>query len=578
MKRIGAREMLEGLFRVVRKAGFLSLPFILSAVMLTVIQEPFGADWLAWVAVVPFILVCSPKQELAPLLAVSYAVGAIYWLGNLYYLGPVTQWGWAAFSLYTALLWPALVLAIRYCRKRHVPLFIAAAVLFVGAERLQGLLLGGFFWRMLGHSQYQRTEIIQIADIFGAEGVSFLVAIVNGAIADVVIAGVRKKLVRLWPTVAVVAAVGGILGTVAYGRWRIRQSEEMISMGPVAASVQSDIPQSVKESENAENGADIMSDLLKESREAGKAGAELTAWPETMVQASLDRRILRVCSDANHPYRVFDEVLQNHARQTGYLLVGAYGGRPEITEKGEIVYAATYNSAFLYQPDGHQAFEQYNKIHLVPFGEVVPFRKSWPWLYRQLMRFTPYDHEYSLDYGTDYTVFEMFTNREGNEQRYKFGVLICYEGTIPNIARRLVKPVNGKKGVDFLVNISNDGWFVGFEDGKPHPSAELVQHAVVTAFRAVENRVSVVRSVNTGISCLIDPLGRIHNGFLAGSLPEKALERKGMAGWFVDNIPVDKRVALFTVLGPWLGICSVAGFAAALAAPLAERFFRKKKT
>jgi apolipoprotein N-acyltransferase len=431
---------------------------------------------------------------------------------------------------------------------------------------------------MLGHSQYQRTAIIQIADIFGAEGVSFLVAMVNGAIADLVIAGGRKKLVRLWPAVAVVVAVCGVLGAVAYGRWRIKQSDEMISMGPVAASVQSNVPQSVKELENAESDVEIMLGLLTESREAANAGPELTVWPETMVQASLDRRILRVLSDPNHTYRVFDEVLQNHARQTGYLLVGAYGGRPEITEKGDIQYAARYNSAFLYQPDGHQAFEQYNKIHLVPFGEVVPFRKSWPWLYRQLMRFTPYNYEYSLDYGTDYTAFEMFTKRDGDEQRYRFGVLICYEGTIPNIARRLAKPVDGKKGVDFLVNISNDGWFVQYEDGKPQPSAELAQHAVVTAFRAVENRVSIVRSVNTGISCLIDPLGRIHNGFLAGNLPEKALERKGMAGWFVDKIPVDKRVALFTVWGPWLGICCAVGLAAALAAPLAERFFRKKKT
>jgi apolipoprotein N-acyltransferase len=284
---------------------------------------------------------------------------------------------------------------------------------------------------------------------------------------------------------------------------------------------------------------------------------------------------LRVINDPNHVYRVFDMVLKEHARKAGYLLVGAYGGRPELDPNENIYYASKYNSAFLYGPDGQQALEQYNKIHLVPFGEVVPFKKNFPWLYRQLMRFTPYDYEYSLDYGTDFTVFQMRTN-SGDEQTRRFAVMICYEGTMPNIARRFCRASDGRKGVDLLLNISNDGWFVKFEDGKVRPSAELPQHAVVTAFRAVENRVSIVRSVNTGISCLIDPLGRIKNQPLAGNLPRKAMERKGMAGWFVDKVPVDSRMTFFTRWGPWLGICCAAGLILTLAATMIERFVHKK--
>ncbi len=111
-----------------------------------------------------------------------------------------------------------------------------------------------------------------------------------------------------------------------------------------------------------------------------------------------------------------------------------------------------------------------------------------------------------------------------------------------------------QKRVDWLVNISNDGWFVRFKNAKVYPSAEQPQHAAVCAFRAVENRLPVVRSVNTGISCLIDSLGRIRDGYIAASsdFPAKAMERTGMAGWFVDKMPIDSRVTFFSKYGQWL--------------------------
>ena len=93
--------------------------------------------------------------------------------------------------LYTALLWPVLAICLRFCRTKKIPLFLAAGVLIVGIERMQGLFLGGFFWRFLAHSQYENTTIIQIADIFGAGGVSFLIATVNGLIAELIAAAYR---------------------------------------------------------------------------------------------------------------------------------------------------------------------------------------------------------------------------------------------------------------------------------------------------------------------------------------------------------------------------------------------------
>ncbi|MHC4075879.1 MAG: hypothetical protein ACYSRZ_05635, partial [Planctomycetota bacterium] len=148
------------------------LAFGTSALVLTVIGPPFSLWILAWVALVPFILICRPDVKVLPLIITAYLVSAVYWLGNLYWLAPVTTSGWIAFCLYTALLWPGLAFALRYCRIKKLPLFLTVPVLFVGAERLQGLFLGGFFWRFLAHSQYQNITLIQIADIFGAAGVS----------------------------------------------------------------------------------------------------------------------------------------------------------------------------------------------------------------------------------------------------------------------------------------------------------------------------------------------------------------------------------------------------------------------
>jgi apolipoprotein N-acyltransferase len=198
------------------------------------------------------------------------------------------------------------------------------------------------------------------------------------------------------------------------------------------------------------------------------------------------------------------------------------------------------------------------------------------------MKFTPYNFDYSLDAGSEYTIFEMAG--QGREtQPYKFGVMICYEATVPAIARRFALDKQGTKRLDWLVNISNDGWFVRFKDGKARhggqvlPSTELAQHAVVCAFRAVENRLAIVRSVNTGISCLIDSSGRIKNEFSAGTLPPNAMARKGMPGWFLDRILIDRRITFFSKYGEWLGFCCEFCLILLIIVSLSVRFFRTRK-
>jgi apolipoprotein N-acyltransferase len=141
------------------------------------------------------------------------------------------------------------------------------------------------------------------------------------------------------------------------------------------------------------------------------------------------------------------------------------------------------------------------------------------------------------------------------ELPYRFGTIICYEDAIPYVGRNFTLDGEGRKRIDWLVNISNDGWFVRFPkaQGRVIPSSELPQHAAICAFRAVENRLAVVRRVYTGISCLIESTGRIRDGYLAASrdFPAEAMDRTAMAGWFVDRLPIDKRVTFYSRHGEW---------------------------
>jgi apolipoprotein N-acyltransferase len=528
--------------------AFCFAAFAVIAILLTLIQRPFGLSFLAWFAYVPFILIVLTGAKQSHLLITSYIAALIYWLGNLYWMGYVTLSGWLTFCVYTALLWPVLIITIRAARKYKIPPLLAVPVLIVGVENLQGLVLGGFYWRHLSHSQYANTSIIQIADIFGAAGVSFLIALVNVLVVEFIIAYRASKLFK-WNFIFKFAVVSAaIISTLYYGKYRIEQSDETFERGPMVAAVQSNLPQSVKDSGEFEVNKAYIERLIELSKAAVADGAELVVWPETIVPEIMDKDVWSYLLDPNDSL-YYHKLLGNFSSQYAYLLVGTPGGKIIQGPNGNLIFDK-YNSAFLYEPSGDQSPMHYSKIHLVPFGEIVPFKQNAPWLYNILMKFSPYDYDYNLTPGSQFTVFNM--KSDATNEEYKFGVMICYESTIPAIARNFALDENGDKKVDWLVNISNDGWFVKFDNGRVEPSTELAQHAVVSIFRAVENRLSVLRSVNTGISCLIDPLGRVHNGYLAGNLPDRVFDRGGVEGYFTDRVIIDSRVTFFSRFGRWL--------------------------
>jgi apolipoprotein N-acyltransferase len=581
------------------------VPFIASAIMLTVIQAPISLSYFAWVSLVPFILACSPDANPKSLALAAYLVAACYWLGNIYWIAPITLLGWSSLSLYTALFWPILALFLRYCRIKKIPLCLAVPILFVEAERLQGLFLGGFFWRFLAHSQYQNITIIQIADIFGAAGISFLIAMVNALLAEWIIAvrcsmsgssksegfgdGLfhRKNIFKVNNFIKTAVVCSALIATIFYGRWRINQSEKFVTEGPLVASLQSNVPQWIKtealrgEPNTAEKTSQqLFDELMQQSKAAAAEGAELIIWPETMVQATLNDEVLALLDPSSQAI-LFDKALSEHAKNNAYLLIGAYSGKVGF-KNAEPFMAERYNSALLYKPDGKKFPKLYSKMHLVLFGEVLPFRKSCPLLFNLIMKFNPYGYDHSLDPGTEYTVFEMAkspitSNPEKQDEKYKFSVLICYEATIPSIARKFALDPQGQKQIDWLINISNDGWFVGFDQDKVFPSTELSQHMAICAFRAVENRLSIVRSVNTGISCIIDTLGNVKNEPLAGTLPDKAIERQAVAGWFADKLPMDKRKTFFSKYGQWLDFCCAFCLVLFIIFPVSAAIVRKQK-
>jgi apolipoprotein N-acyltransferase len=587
------------------------LLFGVSALLLTVIQPPIGWSFLAWAAFVPFVLACSPQTSARSVALAAFIVGFLYWLVNVYWIQPITTIGWLGMGVYLSLFWVLPALALRLARTTRIPLFVALPILLVGWERAQGFPMGGFFWRFLGHSQYERLAMIQVADLVGAAGVSFVVAMVNGLIADLIVkreaylvkrapeSGVsrftphasRPLLLGAAVTIAVVA------GNLLYGQWRLRQTPQHVTDGPLVGSLQSNVPQSVKQTFG--NSGRLFDELMVSSKAVAAAGAELIVWPETMVQGILDPGLWPYLRSPDEDETFLDEdkafhkALSEHARETASaLLIGAYGMEIKQDRRGES-YLASYNSAYFYHPDGTRDPGRYDKIHLVLFGEYIPFKNRFPWLFEQLKKFFPkgYNPNYSLEHGKRYTLFEMAppagdTPSSGpqpqGDRAHRFGVIICYEDAIPYVGRNFTLDDQGRKRIDWLVNISNDGWFVRFPkaEGRVIASSELPQHAAICAFRAVENRLAVIRSVNTGISCLIESTGRIRDGYLAASedFPTEAMNRTAMAGWFMDRLPIDKRVTVYSRYGEWFADGCAGVFVGALLWPFAARRRKTTKT
>ncbi|NOY13114.1 MAG: apolipoprotein N-acyltransferase [Deltaproteobacteria bacterium] len=436
---------------------------------------------LAWVALIPLLLVMRQRP-----FASGFACGCSFFAAVLYWLNIVmTTYGGLnlIFSLlaflflitYLALYFAvATWLACRLEGQFRVPCLLTLPVLWVALEYLRGWLLTGFPWALLGYSQQNFPLAIQSADVTGVYGVSLLLVTVNCALAWII----RQPRNRFaWLGLAGTLLI--VLSHFGYGVWREGQPLDQREDQLRVALIQGNISQTVKW-DPAYRQATV-DKYLQLSARAAVFHPDLLIWPEAATPFFLQ-----------DPSPLSEQVRQLPLRYNCYLLVGS----PAYQRSGEKA-VSYFNSAYLFSPSGKNLGRS-DKIHLVPFGEYVPFGRLLSFINKLVVGVGDF---------TPGTVNPLSLNG------HKLGVLICYEVIFPELARDYVR-----QGSSLLVNLTNDAWF-----GR---SSAPYQHLAMARFRAIENRIWLARAANTGISALIAPSGKVT---VAGPLFE-SLQLSGTVG------------------------------------------------
>lgn len=533
-------------------AGLLAVTLLCMSLM----PAPLDQWYLGYVCLVPWLIVIGGTALARRVYVFAWLLGFAFFLINMRWMYAPTGAGYVALSAYLACYFPLAACPIRHAvRRRRIPLALAVPVVWVGAEFLRGLVLSGFPWFFLAHSQHTILPVIQISDLVGAYGVTFVLAAMNGALADLIFARYRqgqselarsqRRRARMGAGTAVVL----LILTLVYGFYRLNQ--DTISDGPAIAVLQQDHPNYTDEDRfRDEPSPPEKRELYFEMMRAARTESpDLYLFPETawgwmhlnreyreQANALLRNRTLRgALAFTVECY----ELLQSWAAETGAsVVIGSMSVTP--TPLSLKATQILHNSAFHFKPDRTEP-ERHDKIHPVLFGETVPFRYGrlralYFWL-NALSPFGAQGFEYSLTPGADVEVFHMRTRKDA---AYRFGVLICYEDVMPYVCRRFVHGgADLPKRVDFLLNISNDGWFLhGYE---------LQQHFAICTFRAVENRVGIARTVNTGVSGFIRPDGRAHDVIDVGRVEYK-----------VARVAIDSRSSLYSRIGDVFAIgCTI---------------------
>jgi apolipoprotein N-acyltransferase len=535
----------------------LFIPAIITGPLLWAAFFPLNLGPLAFIALVPWLTLVRAPVSGKRLYFAGYLGGVAFFL-------PATQWfrvahpmmyfSWLGLTFACPLFWLlGLFLLRRIDRLKLVPLTVSVPVVWVALEYARahfptgfpflqhvGLYqMIGFGWYFLGYTQHEFAALTQIADLGGVYAVSFIVAAVNGALAERVL---QMEAVRRWLRWEPIHAmhsrskwVGGLIAVATiYGV--VQLNHEPFATGPRVAAIQA----SVAQDDKMDDAGGL---FVRYNRLCVKASqdADLVVWPETCYPFGWYEL---AAGFTGKPPEEFEKLIQDGRRTIQKVAVGVPARRGDASApwRSQVLLGLNSyewdgsrevpaNTAMLFDTEGHP-HGRYDKMHLVPFGEYVPLRETFPWM----KFFAPYKHDYSCRPGESWTRF-ILKARDGRS--FTFGCLICYEDTDPYMARQYVRT----EPVDFLVNISNDGWFNGTEEHE--------EHVAICRFRAIESRKSVVRAVNMGISCVIDPDGRVI------ALPgDSWTGSKKMDGIAVANVPLDTRESQYARFGDWLpGLC-----------------------
>ncbi len=470
------------------------MPFaVCSAVLLILAFPPFDAGGLAWIALVPWLFELersSPRRAFG----LSVLTGFLFFVGTVWWVGYVTVSGMLVLAAYLSLylgLWGWFVQhviasppPVQWRAKQSLLLFTLPAA-WVLLEYVRSFLLSGFGWNLLAHTQWNWIPLIQIADLTGVWGVSFLLVLANTAAYQFL-----RNRRRGWVSLAIAGLA--ILAALGYGTRRIRQMDACTPVpGFKVALLQGNIPQKLKWDESFQEA--IWKRYEELTVQAAAQRPDLIVWPETAVpgffeEISIRRRLAPLLSSA------------------GTAVLAGVPTEDLATEQ-------LRNTAVLLAPDGMER-GRYDKLHLVPFGEFIPFKPILGWL------------ENVVPIG-DFSAGRAFAVFPPDAPVRPFSVLICFEDIFPGLSRRFVRA-----GADWLLVITNDGWF-----GR---SAASLQHLQCSVFRAVEGRVWVGRAANTGWTGFIDAAGRraasaqiprFQPGVAMGALPAVSPEPSFYVRW-----------------------------------------------
>ena len=458
---------------------------LLSGVLLTISFPPGRLSFVAWFALIPLlksIETASPSKafRLGLFSGLIHYLSLIYWIvvvlgryGNLNFF--VAFLALVLLSFYLS-LYLGLFACLTTCLKDSRFSIILMACFWVAIEYTKGHFLSGFPWCLLGYTQYEQLYLIQISDLFGVYGVSFLIVFANGLIFRVLTRRHHESNAPLkwgFPLLFIV-----LTGALIYGHHHLsgRRAGEKGGHNINAAIIQANINQSLKWDPAYQK--ETIRTYQRLTRSTSSFKPQLIVWPETSLPFFFQ--------DSQE----FSPKIFSLADKSGATLV--FGSPAYKRVRGAIKY---YNRAYMITPEVQQV-QYYDKTHLVPFGEYVPLKKYIPFISNLVQA--------AGDFATGEKLVPLKTGD------LSLGILICFEAVFPELVRTLVK-----EGANVLVNITNDAWF--------GMSSAPYQHLSMAVFRAVENQRPMIRAANTGFSAFIGPQGAILSE--SNLFSEEVLER-----------------------------------------------------
>lgn len=562
-------------------------------VLLGLAFPPYNLWPLIFICLLPLVWKSRSKTGLSGVSLVSLWFGSVLgWLWIERWLINVTIVGYPIMAMYLALYSPLFALLIGYARTRPVfrviPLALLAPVFWTGVEVLRGeVIFTGYAWFLLAHPLANVPLLCQSADLLGAYWISFLVAASGGLIADAIDVNCRRgtsgafrrrvfhvELACVLPTCVFLLVYGSIsLEPETHDRQIVR-----------IWALQTNLPQNNKTGWKVEEQVRDFASFLGTTQDAITATLvkpDLVVWPETMVPGlglnpetiNEIRRFERSVGDRLVPGTSFHEDLLRLTDESRVPLIVGATASPDLkltlgqegSRRIEVEGTRRYNSAFVYLPNGvggTQGERRYDKVHLTPFGEIIPYLHLWPSLQQMVLDVGAKGMSFDLSIGSE--IHPLNIPLTGG-RTLRAGTPICFESTVSSVCRKLVfaeSPDAPQKQADLLINLTNDGWFAADPGGR-------AQHFQIAQFRAIENRVPVVRAANTGISGAIDSAGRVVQ---FGPNEPTGLQPEQTMGLMKAELTLDPRIPLYSRIGNLFGwSCLVTAVAYAITCFLTRR-------